>query len=73
MIMVKIKNVKKHKKCVIKWKLKFQDYKHCLEATQFEKKKTRTNQLEKNNVDIDRLRENHEEYIKRNKLILKWQ
>ena len=52
----------------IKRKLKFEDYKHFLEATQFENK---INQLEKNNVDVDSLRENHRDFIKSNKLILK--
>ena len=32
--MVNIKNAKDIKKCVIKRKLKFQDYKNCLEAAQ---------------------------------------
>ena len=52
----------------IKRKLEFEDYKHFLEATQFENK---INQLEKNNVDVDSLRENHRDFIKSNKLILK--
>ena len=35
----KDKKIKKHKKkCVIKRKLKFENYKNCLEATQLEKK-----------------------------------
>ena len=32
------KKAKGTKNCVIKQKLKFEDYKHCLEATQFENK-----------------------------------
>ena len=39
------KKAKGTKKCVIKRKLKFQDYKNCLEAAQTENK---TNYLEKN-------------------------
>ena len=35
---IKTKKVKGTKKCAIKWKLKFEDYKLCLEATQFENK-----------------------------------
>ena len=35
------------KKCVMKRKIKFENYKTCLEATQFE-----TNDLEKNQTDI---------------------
>ena len=38
------------KKCVIKRKLKFENYKNYLEATQFENK---INYLEKNKIDID--------------------
>ena len=34
--MIKIKKAKGTKKCVIKRKLKFQDYKNCLEAAQIE-------------------------------------
>ena len=39
------KKAKSTKKCVIKRKLKFENYKNCLEATQLESK---TNHLEKN-------------------------
>ena len=53
---------------IIKWRLKFEDHKHCLEATQFENK---INQLEKNKVDVDRLRQYYKESIKNNKLLLK--
>ena len=41
------------KKCVMKRKLKFENYKNCLEATQLENK---TNYLEKNQIDIDSLK-----------------
>ena len=57
----KNKKAKDTKKYVIKRKLKFQDYKHSLEAAQFEKK---LNQLEEK-VDMDSLRENNEEFIKK--------
>ena len=40
MIMIKIKKQKAQKKCALKRKLKFEDYKCCLEATQLEKKQT---------------------------------
>ena len=55
--------VKVTKKCVIKGK-------QYSEATQFENK---INQWEKNKVDADSLRENHEEFIKINRSILKSQ
>ena len=41
------------KKCVIKRKLKFENYKNCLEATQLESK---INYLEKNKIDIGSLK-----------------
>ena len=46
------KKAKGTKKCVIKRKLKFQDYKNCLEAAQIEDK---INRLEKNKIVIDNL------------------
>ena len=52
------------KKCVIKRKLKFQDYKNCLRATQIENIK---NYLEKKKIDVDCLKED------KNKRILKKQ
>ena len=38
------------KKCVIKWKLKFENYKNCLETTQLDNKRKH---LEKNKINID--------------------
>ena len=49
--------------CVIKRK-------HYLEGSQLENK---INQLEKNTVGVDSLRENHEEFIKINRFILNLQ
>ena len=57
-------------KCVIKRKLKFESYKNCLEATQLDDK---INYIEKNKIDIDGIKENHKEFIKNNKSILKTQ
>ena len=45
------KKTKDAKKCVIKRKLKFEDYKNCLEVTQLENK---INYLEKNKFTIDK-------------------
>ena len=64
----KHKKVKGTKECVVKRKLKFCNYKKCLEATQLENK---INHLEKNKDDIDHIKENHKEFIKNNKSILK--
>ena len=41
------------KKCVIKRKLKFEDYKNCLKAAQIENK---INHLEKNKICVDSLK-----------------
>ena len=68
-MVVKIKK-QKAQKCVIKRKLKFENYKNCLEATQLEKK---INHLEKNNIDIHRIRENQKEFIRNNNSILNTQ
>ena len=65
------KKTKGTKKWVIKRKLKFQDYKNCLEAAQVENKK---NHSEKNKIadkDADSLQEDQKEFIKNNKLTLK--
>ena len=65
------KKAKGTKKCVIKRKLKFEDYKNYLEAGQIENK---INRLEKNKIDVDSLKEDLKEFIKKNnKLILKTQ
>ena len=65
-MVVKIKMQKTQKKYVIKRKLKFQDHKNCLEATQLENK---INHPEENERDIDSFKE----FIKNNTLILKIQ
>ena len=49
--------------CVIKRKLKFEDYKNCSEAGQIKN----INHLVKNKIDVD----SRKEFIKSNKLILK--
>ena len=64
------KKAKGTKKCVIKRKLKFENYKNCLEATQLENK---INYLEQDKINIDSLKKNHEKFIKKKKLILKIQ
>ena len=50
--MTKIKKEKEQKKPAIKRKLKFQDYKNCLEASQIERK---INYLRKKKTDVDSL------------------
>ena len=55
------KKAKGTKKCVVKRKHKFENYKNCLEATQLE---NRINYIEKNNIDTDSIKENHKELIK---------
>ena len=58
------KKAKGTKKCIIKRKLKFKDYKNCLEAVQTERKK---NYLRKKKIDVDGLKEDKKEFIKNNK------
>ena len=70
MSVVKIKKQKAQKKCVIKRKLKYGNYKNCLEATKLENK---INHLEKIKIDVANLTKGHQEFIKNNKLILKTQ
>ena len=64
------KKAKGTKKCVIKQKIKFENYKNCLEANQIENK---TNDLEKNQIEIDHIKENHREFMKNNKSMLESQ
>ena len=49
---------KNTKECIIKKKLKFENYKNCLEATQLENK---INYLERNEINIDSLKKDHKE------------
>ena len=63
------KKAKETKKCVIKRKLKFQDYKNCLEAAQIERK---LNYLRKKKIDVDSLIEDQKEFVN-NKIILRTQ
>ena len=57
---------KSKKKYIIKRKLKFEDYKNCVEAAEIENK---IKHLEKNEIGID----SPKEFIKNNRLILKTQ
>ena len=56
--------------CVIKRKIKFESYKYCLKATYIENK---INYPEKNKIDTDLIKDNHNEFIRNNKSILKTQ
>ena len=56
------KKAKVTKKCVMKRKIKFENYQNCLEATKLENK---MNYLEKNEINIDSIKKDHEEFIKR--------
>ena len=57
-----VKKAKSAKRCVIKGKFKFQDYKNCLEATQIENE---INYLEENKADVDSLKEDQKQSIKK--------
>ena len=67
MAVVKIEKAIGTKKCVLKRKTKFENYKNCLEATQLVKK---INYLEKNEINIYSIKKEFKEFIKNNKLIL---
>ena len=54
----------KAQKSFRKRKLKFENYKNCLEATQLENKII---YLEKNKTDIESIKKNHQEFAKINK------
>ena len=56
-----IKKVNGTKKYVTETRLKFENYKSCLGATQLENK---IKSLEKNKIDIDSTKENHDKFIK---------
>ena len=62
------KKAKTKKKCFIKRKLKFKDYKNCLQAAKMENK---INHLEENKIIVGTLKENEKRFVKNNKLILK--
>ena len=64
------KKAKGTKMCVIKRKLKLENHKTCLEATQLDNK---IKYLEKNKINIDSLKKNHKEFIRNNKSTLKTQ
>ena len=66
--MMKAKKNKRYKKCVIKRKLKFEDYKNCLQASQLENKKI---YLNNNKINVESVIENHKKFIKNIKIILK--
>ena len=59
----------KAQKCVIKRKLKFQDYKNCSEAVQIENKISHF----RKKIDVDSFKEDQKDFVKNNKLILKAQ
>ena len=54
MMVVKIKKAKDTENCVIKKKLKFENYKNCSDATQVDNK---INYFEKNKINIYSLKE----------------
>ena len=62
--MIKIKK-KRQKMYVIKRKIKFEDYKNCLEAAQTEKK---IKYLEQKKFSVDSLKQDQKEFLKNNKL-----
>ena len=64
------KRAKGTKKCVIKGRLKFENYKNCFEANELDNE---INYLEKYEINVDSLKKDHKEFIKNNELLLKKQ
>ena len=64
------KKAKGTKKCIMKIKAKFQDYKKCVEAVQIVNK---INHLEENEIDVNSIKKYEKEFIKNDKLMLKVQ
>ena len=60
-----VAKIKGTKQCAIK-KIKFKNYKNCLEATQLENK---INHLEKNEIDMDSFKKDRKELNKLQKLV----
>ena len=56
------KNSKDTKKCVMKRKIKLENYINCLEATELDNK---INYLEKHEIYIDSLKKDHKEFMKK--------
>ena len=56
------KKAKGTKNCVTKRKFKFENYKNCLETNQLDNK---INYLEKNNINLDSLKKDHKELMKK--------
>ena len=54
---VKIKK-QRHKKCVIKGKLKFENYKNCLEATQLNNKTDIQEKIKLSQIFLKKIRKN---------------
>ena len=68
-VMMNVKKAKGTNNCVVKRKLKFQDYEKCLKAGQII---NTVNYLEKKGINIDSLKEDKKQFIK-NELLLKSQ
>ena len=66
MMVIKTKKAKGTKKCVIKQNLEFKDYKNCLESNRI------VNEINlQNYIGEDILLENHKEFTKDNRIILR--
>ena len=61
------KKAKGTKRCVIKRNRKFKDFKKCLKASQIINK---VKYLENEEINVDTLKENHREFIEKNKSLL---
>ena len=64
------KEAKGTKKCVIKCKLKFEDCKFCLQASEIENKIA---VLEDHNCNVEEVKQDHEKFLKKYEIIRKSQ
>ena len=57
------KKEKGTRKCVIQRKLKFEDYKNCLEVTQLQNKIKHLEHLEKNEINVNSVKKDYKEFM----------
>ena len=57
------KKEKGTRKCVIQRKLKFEDYKNCLEVTQLQNKIKHLEHLKKNEINVNSVKKDYKEFM----------
>ena len=67
-MITKKKKTKGTKKCIIEHRLKSEDYKYCLQASEIEND---IKVLEDHNYGVDELKQNHKKFLNKYKIIKK--